>query len=88
MAGMKLPRFQFRLRTLMIVVTLLAVACGNVGWQAKFVRARTAMRQRLSDKGAAFIDIFTVQQPGKVAGLAATVAWRQRCTVYLPPRRL
>jgi hypothetical protein len=33
-------RFQFRLRTLMIVVTLLAVACGYIGWQAKIVRER------------------------------------------------
>ena len=31
---MKLPCFQFRLRTLMIVVTLLAVPLGYVGWQA------------------------------------------------------
>jgi hypothetical protein len=35
-------RFQFRLRTLMIVVALLAVLCGYVGWQAKIVRAREA----------------------------------------------
>ena len=29
MAGRELPRFQFRWRTLMIVVALLAVACGG-----------------------------------------------------------
>jgi hypothetical protein len=34
------PRFQFRVRTLMIGVTLLAVACGYVGWQAKIVKNR------------------------------------------------
>jgi hypothetical protein len=28
-------RFQFRLRTLMIAVTLLAVPCAYVGWQAR-----------------------------------------------------
>jgi hypothetical protein len=33
-------RFQFRLRTLMIVVTLLAVPCGYIGWQARIVRER------------------------------------------------
>jgi hypothetical protein len=33
-------RFRFRLRTLMIVVTLLAVPLGYVGWQAKIVRER------------------------------------------------
>ena len=36
-------RFQFRLRTLLIVVTLLGVACAYVGWQAKIVRQRAAM---------------------------------------------
>jgi hypothetical protein len=33
-------RFQFRLRTLMIGVTLLAAACSYVGWQAKIVMER------------------------------------------------
>ena len=32
--------FQFSLRTLMIVVTLLAVPCAYVGWQAKIVSER------------------------------------------------
>ena len=35
--------FQFSLRTLMIVVTLLAIPGGYVGWQAKIVRDRNAM---------------------------------------------
>jgi hypothetical protein len=39
---MKLPRFQFRLRTLMIVVTLLAVPFAYVGWQARIARDRSA----------------------------------------------
>lgn len=33
-------RFQFRLRTSMIAVTLLSVACAYVGWQARIVRQR------------------------------------------------
>jgi hypothetical protein len=37
--------FQFSLRTLMIVVTLLAIPCGYVGWQAKIVRERMAMSE-------------------------------------------
>jgi hypothetical protein len=41
-------RFQFRLRTLMIVVTLLAVPMSYVGWQAKIVRERSAMREWVS----------------------------------------
>jgi hypothetical protein len=36
-------RFQFRLRTLMIGVTLLAAACGYVAWQAKIVKERKAV---------------------------------------------
>jgi hypothetical protein len=36
-------RFQFRLRTLMIGVTLLAVLCGYLGSQAKIVRDRRAV---------------------------------------------
>ena len=35
--------FQFSLRSLMIVVMLLAVPLGYVGWQAKIVRERKAM---------------------------------------------
>ncbi len=35
--------FQFSLRTLMTVVTLLAVPLGYVGWQAKIVSERKAM---------------------------------------------
>ena len=44
---MKLPRFQFRLRTLMIVVTLLAVPLGYVGWQVRMVRERKACLERI-----------------------------------------
>ena len=33
-------RFQFRLRSLMIMVTLLAVPCAFVGWQVRLVRER------------------------------------------------
>ncbi len=33
-------RFQFRLRTLLIGVTLLAVPCAFVGWKVKTVRER------------------------------------------------
>ena len=50
MAGMKLPRFQFRLRTLMIGVTLFCVVVGvYVGWQAKIVRERRAELNRTVD---------------------------------------
>ena len=54
MTGMKLPRFQFRLRTLMVGVTLLAVACAYVGWQARIVSERNALRDRIEKMGAEF----------------------------------
>src|SRR5258707_2685386 len=38
--------FQFSLRTLMIGVTLLAIACGYVGWQARIVRGREQLSAR------------------------------------------
>jgi hypothetical protein len=43
-------RFQFRLRTLLIVVTLLGVACAYVGWQAKIVRQRAVMLNWLQER--------------------------------------
>ena len=43
-------RFQFRLRTLMIGVTLLAVPCAYVGWQAKIVRHRRDLLKGLRDR--------------------------------------
>ena len=48
---MRLPRFQYSLRTLLIVVTLLAIPCGYVGWQAKIVRDRKTMRVRIAGRG-------------------------------------
>jgi hypothetical protein len=48
-------RFQFRLRTLMIVVTLLAVVCGYVGRQAEIVRARQAWLKAHSELGSSMI---------------------------------
>ena len=44
--------FQFSLRTLLIGVTLLAVACGYVAWQAKIVRDRKdALREIVANGG-------------------------------------
>ncbi len=41
-------RFEFRLRTLLIVVTLFCVVVGGyVGWQAKIVRERKAILERV-----------------------------------------
>ena len=45
-------RFQFRLRTLFIVVMLVAVACGYVAWQKKIVGDRKSMVKRILDANA------------------------------------
>ena len=43
--------FQFSLRTLMIVVSLLAVPLGYVGWQAKIVRERRCALSAITESG-------------------------------------
>jgi hypothetical protein len=44
-------RFQFRLRTLMIGVTLFCVFAGYIASQANIVRARSAMRDEINHSG-------------------------------------
>ncbi len=44
-------RFQFRLRTLMIVVAVVAIPCAYVGWQAKIVRERRALLDSIKAAG-------------------------------------
>ncbi len=54
--------YQFSLRTLMILITLLAVPLGYVGWQAQIVRERKAMALELQDAGALFFSSAQVTQ--------------------------
>jgi hypothetical protein len=67
-------RFQFRLRTLMIAVTLLAIPCGYLGWQAKIVRDRRAMIDRVVsiDNGFRMKIDFRMTEP------AVSVPWIRR----------
>ena len=44
-------RFQFRLRTLLIGVTLLAVPCAYVGWQTKTISERKASLDGMLKRG-------------------------------------
>jgi hypothetical protein len=57
-------RFQFRLRTLMVVVTLLAVPCAYVGWQAKIVRERNAMLRTFGENRFGFYDTPSIYYTG------------------------
>jgi hypothetical protein len=43
------PLHSFSLRTLLIVVTLLAIPLGWIGYQAKIVRERTALLKKIED---------------------------------------
>ena len=45
--------YQYSLRTLLIVVTLLAIPSGYVGWQANIVRERQAMLAWIKKAGGA-----------------------------------
>jgi hypothetical protein len=93
-------RFQFRLRTLMIGITLLAIPCAYVGWQAKIVRERQQALKALTDSGTV---IFTREtdfaDADRIAGYhvdrdtwPSEVPWLRQClgdehisTIDLPP---
>jgi hypothetical protein len=46
--------YQFSLRTLLTAVTLLSVFCAYLGWQARIVNERNALRDRIEKMGAEF----------------------------------
>jgi hypothetical protein len=54
--------FQFSLRTLMIVVTLLAVPCAYVGWHAKIIHRRQAMLNKLTRLNGACLTVAQVTE--------------------------
>jgi hypothetical protein len=68
-------RFQFRLRTLFIGVTLLAVPLGYVGWQVKIVRERKAIIEGNELIGAMAID---ASGRDKVAPGRPDIPWIRR----------
>jgi hypothetical protein len=47
--------FQFSLRTLMIVVTLMAIPCAYIGWQARIVQERKAMLAEINGAGGVYL---------------------------------
>ena len=69
-------RFQFRLRTLMIGVTVFCLVVGGyIGWQAKIVRERTRLREQFFVRQKnPFEDDETVREPVSDAG----VGWIRR----------
>src|SRR5436309_4435009 len=88
-------RFQFRLRTLFVVIAVLAIPCAWVGWQAKMVRARRAMLDQvlLEYNGGSSIWPYDRPNPPKDRnGVVISIPWIRRLlgdvivtTVELPP---
>ena len=59
---MKLPRFQYSLRTVFVALTVLAVPCWYVGWQYQIVQHRKELQAK-AEKTAVFIDIHFDDSP-------------------------
>ena len=68
-------RFQFRLRTLMIGVALLAIPCAYVGWQAKIVRDRKAVARWIEERNGDLSDNITTPLHGPYQ---PQVSWLRR----------
>jgi hypothetical protein len=72
----KRRRFQFRLRTLMIGVTLFCVAVGGyVGWQAKIVRERKPILDDVLKRGGIAHADYTLSQPQLQRVYLSRVSW-------------
>jgi hypothetical protein len=71
----KRPRFQFRLRTLIIGVTLFAVACGYVAWQARIVHKRKLVDDWITAHNGE--TAISLKMPG-VADYQPSVSWFRR----------
>jgi hypothetical protein len=64
---------QFSLRTLLIGVTLVAIPCGYVGWQAKIVRERATVFDWLRERAP--LESVPKVTPGYYAGQDANGRW-------------
>ena len=76
-------RFQFRLRTLLIVVTVLAIPCAVVGWELHFIRQRQVALVWLKEGAGWAVTTAEYQQspdqaPHNPSGPAMEIpAWRR-----------
>jgi hypothetical protein len=80
------PRFQFRLRTLMIVVTLLAVPCWWVATQRQLVQDRLALLQRVQnvDHGNYFFEQLPPGKAPSISGLRRLLGDQAISNILLP----
>ena len=72
----KRRRFQFRLRTLMIGVTLLALPCAYVGWQERIVQERRQTTRWLDSVGGQVLA--PSENLIKYSGFVCEVGWVRR----------
>jgi hypothetical protein len=83
-------RFQFSLRTLLVGVTLLAAACGYVGWQATIVRERKALLLEIfKNKGSWYPSPFV--PAGQALSHRSPIRWLLNdwyCTEILIPSNM
>ena len=70
-------RFQYTLRTLFIVITLLAIPCGYVGYQLRFVAQRKALIEEIRKRGGAVLSVAVYPHPA-TEDQAPTVPWIRR----------
>jgi hypothetical protein len=67
-------RFQFSLRTLFVVVTLLAVACGYVVRQREIVMERMGWHSIIQNLGGHLVKAVDAQRP-----IIARIPWLREC---------
>ena len=70
-------RFQFRLRTLMIGVTMLSVPCAYVSWQVKIVRERKEEIRKITNDGG-LVGFWDVAEPPPLPMEVRTVPFIRR----------
>ena len=82
--------FQFSLRSLLIVVTLLAVPLGYVGWQARIVNERWTIRKELvgmidNEQRRGYIDLATADETERAVPWIRTLIGDQAVHAILLP---
>lgn len=73
-----LRRFQFSLRTLLIVVALLALPCAYVGWEAKIVAQRKSWLEAHPDTDHTFPPGL---EPGEISWVRRWLGDEERCQI-------
>ena len=85
---MRIPRFQFSLRTLLIAVTLLAIPCGYIGWQAKIVRERQSLRMKVTQMGGFHLKLCFSGPPHELSIIRRWLGDQAWGTIMIPESAL